>query len=92
MSESNPTLSDGDLVRAVFDAYSNATPERFAAIVAEDYIWRAVQGPGSVPGTGPPTSRDPPRGRRASSEAASVDRTKSVMLASTPARIVGEPA
>jgi len=38
MSEPTPTLSDGDLVRAFFDAYSDQAPERFAAIVAADYI------------------------------------------------------
>jgi ketosteroid isomerase-like protein len=38
MSEPTPTLSDGDVVRAFFDAYSDQAPDRFAGIVAEDYI------------------------------------------------------
>ena len=46
MSEPTPTLSDADLVRAFFDAYSDQAPERFAAIVAEDYIDYGHEPPG----------------------------------------------
>jgi hypothetical protein len=54
MSEPNPTLSDGDVVRAFFDAYSDQVPERFAAIVAEDYIDYGHE----PPGRGPQGARD----------------------------------
>ena len=54
MSEPTPALSDGDLVRAFYDAYSDQAPERFAAIVAEDYIDYGHE----PPGRGPQGARD----------------------------------
>jgi ketosteroid isomerase-like protein len=54
MSEPNATLSDGDVVRAFYDAYSDQAPERFAAIVANDYIDYGHQ----PPGRGPQGARD----------------------------------
>jgi ketosteroid isomerase-like protein len=54
MSKSTPTLSDGDLVRAFYDAYSDQAPERFSAIVAEDYMDYGH----TPPGRGPQGARD----------------------------------
>lgn len=54
MSTATSTLSDGDLVRAFYDAYSDQAPERFAAIVAEDYIDYGHE----PPGRGPKGARD----------------------------------
>ncbi len=54
MSGSNSAMSDGDVVRAFFDAYSDRTPERFATIVAEDYIDYGHE----PPGRGPQGARD----------------------------------
>jgi ketosteroid isomerase-like protein len=54
MSQTNPTLSDGDVVRAFFDAYSDQAPERFAGVVAEDYLDFGHE----PPGRGPQVARD----------------------------------
>jgi ketosteroid isomerase-like protein len=54
MSEPNATLSDGDLVRAFYDAYSDQAPDRFAALVAEDYTDYGH----TPPGRGPQGARD----------------------------------
>jgi hypothetical protein len=54
MSEPDPTPSDGDVVRAFFGAYTDQTPERFAAVVAEDYIDYGHE----PPGRGPQGARD----------------------------------
>jgi ketosteroid isomerase-like protein len=54
MSETDSTLSDGDVVRAFFDAYSDQAPERFEAIVAQDYIDYGHE----PPGRGPQGARD----------------------------------
>jgi hypothetical protein len=54
MSEPTATLSDGDVVGAFYDAYTDQAPERFAAIVAEDYIDYEHE----PPGRGPHGTRD----------------------------------
>jgi hypothetical protein len=46
MSEPNPTLSDEDVVRAFFDAYTDQAPQRFEAIIAGDYLDYGHEPPG----------------------------------------------